>query len=282
MSCKWAGYKLQVGGIVVVLMMVLGGCTAVTPSPPPPITLSPHPPITPSPPKPDSGWQDIHPGLEQRTIRLFNEEGRQIEEISIFRLQPDFYEFAIAYRPGEPQLLSDWQTETGALLLLNGGFFMEDYVATGLTVVDGQAHGRSYDEFAGMFAVTGAGPEVRWLGTRPYNPHEPLNYALQSFPMLLKPGGQIGYLEVDVDKARRTVVGQDGDGRILFIIAPWGSFTLHELSLWLVNSDLNLDVALNLDGGTSSGLLLAEPEQKIPSFTRLPLVITIFPKEVIE
>lgn len=253
------------------------GCMLLTPTPEHLITLTPSPLLTPTPP-PDSGWQTLHPGLEQRVIRLLAADGRVREEISIFRIDPALSDFRVAYRPGAPQTLAQWRAETGALLVVNGGFFTEEFVATGLTVVEGQANGRSYGDFAGMFAVTAAGPEVRWLGVRPYDPNEPLLYALQSFPMLLRPGGQIGYLEEDGAAARRTVVAQDWHGRVLFILAPWGSFTLHQLSVWLAESDLNLDVALNLDGGTSTGLHLAEPEIVIPAFTRLPIVITVSPK----
>jgi uncharacterized protein YigE (DUF2233 family) len=211
-------------------------------------------------------------------IRLLAADGRMQEEISIFRIDPAAYEFQVAYHPGAPQTLAQWQAETGALLVVNGGFFTEAYVATGLTVIDGQSSGQSYGDFAGMFAVDGTGPAVRWLGERPYNPDEPLRFAVQSFPMLVKPGGQIGYPDEDGQASRRTVVGQDGDGRILFILAPWGSFTLHQLSAWLAESDLNLDVALNLDGGTSTGLHLAGPEMVIPAFTRLPIVIVVLDK----
>jgi uncharacterized protein YigE (DUF2233 family) len=248
-------------------------------------TSLPTDPLTPSPVHtlsatrpPDTGWQTLHPGLEQRVIRLFAPDGRLREEITVFRVDPELYDFRVAYRPGEPQTLAQWRAETGALLVVNGGFFTEAFVATGLTVVDGQSSGSSYGDFAGMFAVNAGGPEVRWLGARPYSPDEPLQYALQSFPMLVKPGGQIGYPDEDGAANRRTVVGQDGHGRILFIVAPWGSFTLHELSVWLAESDLELEVALNLDGGTSTGLHLADPELVIPAFTRLPVVITVLPK----
>lgn len=229
---------------------------------------------TPSPPA-DSGWQVVHPGLEQRIIRLFAESGRQREQITVFRLDPTLYDFQVAYRPGEPQTLTAWQAETDALLVVNGGFFTEQFFATGLTVIEGQVRGSSYGDFAGMFAVTDQGPSVRWLGSRPYNANEPLRFGLQSFPMLVKPGGIVGYERADNDQARRTVIAQDGDGRILILVAPWGSFTLQGLSQWLVQSDLNLDVALNLDGGTSTGLLLTQPELEIPSFVTLPIVITV-------
>ncbi|MBX3056218.1 MAG: phosphodiester glycosidase family protein [Anaerolineae bacterium] len=282
MSRRVAGGKWLVAGIacLICLMgcMLITSSVAPTSSPPHLLTPASSPPSPPTPsPPPDTGWQTLHPGLEQRVIRLLAADGRVREELSIFRIDPALYEFRIAYRPGEPQTLAQWQAETGALLVVNGGFFTEEFVATGLTVIEGQANGRTYGDFAGMFAVTEGGPEVRWLGVRPYNPNESLRYALQSFPMLLKPGGQMGYPDEDGAAARRTVVAQDGDGRVLFILAPWGSFTLHQLSVWLAESDLNLDVALNLDGGTSTGLHLAEPEVVIPAFTRLPIVITVFP-----
>ena len=79
--------------------------------------------------------------------------------------------------------------------------------------------------------------------------------------------------------ARRTAIGQDGNGRILFIFAPWGSLTLHELSVFLATSDLDLQIAFNLDGGPSTGMLLAgETAVEIPAFTLLPAVITVSPR----
>jgi hypothetical protein len=64
-------------------------------------------------------------------------------------------------------------------------------------------------------------------------------------------------------------------GRILLVIASTGPFTLTEMSSFLLNSDLDLAVALNLDGGGSSGLLLKEPPEGIAAYTSLPIVITI-------
>ena len=82
--------------------------------------------------------------------------------------------------------------------------------------------------------------------------------------------------------ARRTVVAQDRAGRILFFVANRGTFTLHGLSRYLVESDLELDVALNLDGGPSSGLLLAgegdDPRIHLAAFALLPVVIAAYPR----
>ena len=261
-------------------VVFLVGCTAVTtPSATPilpvvPTTISPT--VSPTPLVPDTGWEAARPGLERRVIRFFDMDGRLAEHLYILRFDPALYEFQVGYRPGEPLSLQDWQAETGALAVINGGFFTEDFTATGLVVVDGQASGTSYGEFAGMFAVTAVGPEVRWLGARPYDPNEPLQYALQSFPMLVKPGGAAGYMEAGGEAARRTVIGQDGDGRILVILAPRGRFTLTRLSQTLAASDLNLDTALNLDGGASTGLILTDPPASIPAYTLLPAVILVY------
>ena len=290
---EWASRRVA-GLCLMCNLLVLAGCTVVpfsqaqaptpilvapttevTPTPVPlhPVTLSPGHLVT--PPAPDSGWQLLRTGLEQRSITLHDEQGQPKERLYLLRLEPEVFQFGVAYHPRRPQSLAAWRAETEALLVVNGSYFTEEFVATGLIVTDGEASGTSYGSFAGMLAVTAAGPHLRWLQERPYDPAEPLQHALQSFPMLVKPGGQVGFPEEDGIRSRRTVVGQDREGRILFILAPWGSFTLHQLSNFMVGSDLNLEIALNLDGGTSTGLLLADPVQEIPALVPLPAVITV-------
>lgn len=131
-----------------------------------------------------------------------------------------------------------------------------------------------------MLAVTANGPELRWLAQQSYRPNEPLLAGLQSFPILVKPGGEIGFpaQHEDHQQSRRTVIGQDRQGRILFIVTPRGYFTLHQLSLYLANSDFDLDIAVNLDGGPSSGVLVADPSEGIVPFTPLPVIITVHPR----
>ncbi|MCB9434281.1 MAG: phosphodiester glycosidase family protein [Ardenticatenaceae bacterium] len=273
------------------LLWLLVGCGGERPLPTPVIPAT-VPPVLPTPTllptatvgeeTAVSGWQPIQPGLEQRTINLFDNDGRQVEQLYLLRLEPAAFRLRVGYRPGAPLALTEWQAETGARLVVNGGFFTEAWQATGLTVIDGAASGVSYEGFGGMLAVTEAGAEVRGLAERPFDPAEPLLYALQSFPLLVRPDGT-GFADEDNQPNRRTVVGVDRNGRFLFIIAPWGHFTLHQLSQYLLESDLDLDIALNLDGGTSTGLLLmgedgGETAVHIPAFTPLPTVILVEPR----
>jgi len=223
---------------------------------------------------PDTGWQEVQPGLERRHLFVFNAQNQLLDRLAILRLDPALFAVRVAYRPGEAQSLEAWQAETDALITVNGGFFTEGNIATGLTIVEGQPFGASYDDFAGMLAVTDSDVTLRWLRERPFDAQEPLRYAVQSFPVLV-PGGVLGFPDEDGVPARRTVIAQDRNGRLLFIIAPGGFMTLHQMSQWLVNSDLDLHIALNLDGGPSTGLLLADSDLAIPAFGLLPAVITV-------
>ncbi len=240
----------------------------VTPSPDHVVTM---------PPPPDSGWEPLQAGLERRTIRLLDDNGRQTEQLTLLRIDPALFDFRIAYSPGQPKSLATWQAETGGLIVINGGFFTEEFLATGLIVADGQVSGSSYVDFGGMVTVNENVVEVRSLRERPYAPTETFDYALQSFPMLVL-NGEPAYQNEDFNTARRTVIGIDDNGRVLLILAPWGSFTLAELSSYLASADFGLVQALNLDGGTSTGLVLAQPSESIPAFVAVPSVITVSPR----
>lgn len=215
-------------------------------------------------------------------IRLYNDEKQHIESLYMWRLDQSLFRLDVAYQE-TPQSLEDWQAETNALLVVNGGYFRvenERYFPNGLTVVEGQTLGSSYGDFAGMLAIREEWAEVRWIAEKPYDPNEMLLAGLQSFPLLVKPGGELGFPVESEDnlRARRTVIAQDKLGRILFLVTPRGHFTLHQLSRSLMESDLDLDIAMNLDGGPSTGILVASPREIIPSQTLLPFVILAYPR----
>jgi hypothetical protein len=275
--------QLRCFGLLITIILLLTGCefaqplSTVTSTPTATFTPTPPPTVTPTPEN-AAEWKQLQPGLEQRTIRLTN-EGKYLESLYILRLEPAYFRFDVAYDPNGLRL-DDWQAQTGALIVVNGGYFRqeeEQYIPNGLTVIDGIAMGTSYGDFGGMFAVTERGLELRWLAQQPYDPNETLQAALQSFPILVKPGGELGFPAEYEDNlpARRTVIAQDQAGRILLLVAPQGNLTLHQLSVSLTNADLKLDIAINLDGGPSSGILLGEPFERIPALSLLPIVITV-------
>jgi exopolysaccharide biosynthesis protein len=169
-----------------------------------------------------------------------------------------------------------------ALVVVNAGYFSPENRVTGLIISDGTRWGRSYSDYAGMLAV---GPDgqvtLRWLHTWPFNPNEKLAQAVQSFPVLVKPGGLMGF-PPDADEgepSRRTVVAQDTQGRIVLLASNQFRFSLHELAVWLSESDLELDIAMNLDGGASTGLWINGHDDNIDSQLPVPAVIAIEPTD---
>lgn len=273
MMKKWPGILLCIG------LLLMLACTmplfSPTPTPTPAVTPTPTPIPTPTPLPEDTGWQPIQPGIEVRSLNVTVDAN--VERVTVARLDPTAVMFRVLYAPGAPALISGWAQQTGAALVVNAGYFTEEQVVTGLTISNRERFGTPYDDFAGMFAVTDAGEvSVRWLRSWPYDPAEPLREAVQCFPVLVKPGGVMGF-PADADDgrpARRTVIAQDRDGRILMLIAPQGFFNLHALATWLADSNLDIDVALNLDGGASSGLWIPQVAQ-IDSLTAVPVVIAV-------
>jgi hypothetical protein len=232
----------------------------------------------------DTGWRILEDGLHLREIEVPANEERGSERLRLVRLAPASFSVRIRYDPADPRSVSGWAAESDAVLAVNGGYFSPEsekgYETVGLLVSDGQRWGTPLGDFAGMLAVGQDGQaSVRWLRHRPYNPAEPLAQALQSFPVLVKPGGIMGFPANadDSTPARRTVVGQDGEGNLFFVLAPRGTMSLHELAVLLAEPGLGLDVALNLDGGRSSGMWLEGTEWgvTVDSLSPVPSAVVI-------
>lgn len=263
-------------------IFLLVGCVIAQPPPTPTAlptqTLLPPATIAPTRVVLDTGWSFVQPGLEQRRISLVDNALPQ-DEYLIARIDADYLRFEIHYDSNDPKDLQTWAVETGAQVVMNGGYFdivNERYLPKGLLVIDGQAYGESLGDYAGMFVVDGNFSRLFWLRTEPYR-NEPHQYALQSFPMLVKPGGELGFPVENEDnlRARRTVVGQDRSGRFILFASAYPYFTLHQLSTYLVKSDLDLDIAVNLDGGPSTGMLISGSGAAVPAVSNLPIVITV-------
>lgn len=227
-----------------------------------------------------AGWNQIRPGLERRVIPVHDNQNRQVETVYVWRLDQAAFRLDVAYN-GTPKSLETWQQETNAFMVVNGGYYSINndwYTPDGLTIMNGEAYGRSFNGFGGMLAIDESRAELRWLVEKPYQAGEALRAALQAFPILVEPGGKLGFgaERENHASARRTVIGQDNNGRILFIVAPQGYFTLHQMSVFLTQSDLNLDIAINLDGGGSTGILVADPREIIPPTRLIPFVILAY------
>jgi len=260
--------------LVLISVIVLSGCALAdaTPTVVAP-TITPRPTATTRPV--DTGWQTIEPGVEYRELSIA--PGDRTERLRIARVDPAQARFRVLYNPDRPQRVSEWLTDSKALLAVNGNYFDPQNRALSLVIQDGRVSGVPYEGFGGMFAVGGDDVRVRWNVKEPYA-GERLSYALQNFPMLVLPGGTPN-MQID-DNGRvapRTAVAADRAGRIVFVVSPTSAFTLTEFGQWLAASDLDLDAALNLDGGTSTGLVLRSGDRTLgtDSWVGVPNVIVV-------
>lgn len=277
--------RVWVCAIIILASVILGSCGQVairihTPVPTQP-ALSPQtesnaPPQQPQPS--DSGWLPIEEGVELRRMRVLH--NTRLSPIHIVRLNPAFVSFHIAYTPDLPQSMATWCHPPNVLGAINGGFFEANYHTTALIISDGITYGSSYEGQGGMFAVdTNGTTSLRSLAEQPYNAeHEFVQNALQGWPMLIFPGSRLAYTNPDGgDTARRSVIAQDRAGNILLLAFAGSDFTLHDLAAWLLASDMDIDAAFNLDGGSSTGLCLNGQTERemIDAFGPLPSVLIV-------
>ncbi|MCS6882355.1 MAG: phosphodiester glycosidase family protein [Oscillochloridaceae bacterium] len=226
----------------------------------------------------DTGWLFAAPGVETRRLRA-SVAGRETT-ISAVRLDPQQVRFRVGYAPEAPLPLASWAEHAGARVAINGGFFDADGRSVALLVHDGQLEGSSYVGQGGMFAVSPGGAVwLQSLAESPFDPDVALAQALQGWPMLIKPGLGASYHAEDYDRARRSALGLDHGGRVVLIVASAPVFTLSEFSAWLAASDLELESAVNLDGGASSGLIVRSDSapERIEPFVPLPIVLLALP-----
>ncbi len=229
-------------------------------------------PDTAAPTTVDNQWQSLEPGLELREISY------DITNVQVLRIDPAYFRLRVGYDVASPGRVSEWAAALKSVAVINGGYFDPQGRATALTIFDGVVNGTSYDGFGGMLAVDSADTwSLRSLREQPYDSNEVLNQALQSAPMLVVHGAAIEQPNDDGDKARRSVIALDRRGRLLIIVCSWPSFTLTELSQWLVKQDLAIDAALNLDGGSSTGLVVSSESRafKLDSLVRVPQVLLV-------
>ncbi|MDX1993785.1 MAG: phosphodiester glycosidase family protein [bacterium] len=224
---------------------------------------------------PVSGWQELLPGLEQR---IDSPNDNFFAQIVLLRIDPAQFAFRVHYRPGAPLRLDEWQAELpGTVAFVNANFFSPQAEIEGLLIADGLIYGESFRDRGGLFGVQNGIPFVRSNITMPYL-GEPLEQAVQAFPVLIENGVQAYTSSAPDRTTRRTAIGQDNLGRIVLMATPLTGMTLVELSAYLASSDLGLVNAFNLDGGGSTMMAVAPGDYRLSSLDAVPAVLAVYPR----
>lgn len=235
---------------------------------------------TPTPTADATTWEPLAPGLERRFYRPG--DAYALTQFVVVRIDPALYTFRAHYQPRASLNVAGWrQALPGATAFINANFFDPQGNALGLVVADGVPYGQAYQGMGGMLQVQNGGVRVRSTILEPYA-GEPLEQAVQAFPMLMT-NGQASFANTQGDRiSRRTVVAQDVQGRILLIATTsLVGMRLVDLSTYLASTDLQIVNAVNLDGGGSTLLSLdvpGQPRYEILSLDAVPTVLAVYPR----
>jgi hypothetical protein len=170
----------------------------------------------------------------------------------------------------------------GALAVVNGGYFEADFRPSTWLKSKGVELGKKTD--TGKGGVLAIGAEVTYLGAFAGLTFEP-TLAIQSFPLIVEADGKLGIHRDDGRRAARTVACLVGNAlHFIVISAPRGEGpTLFESAALLSEpapQGFGCRVALNLDGGPSSGVWFAPhvPAKQRPPFAPVGYAIAIVPR----
>jgi len=231
----------------------------------------------------DANWSVLSNGVQYRRLGFRSSTGNDIS-VLVVRIDPRAADIKVRYEPSRARMIQDWRLALpGAVVIVNASFYAPPSVPVGLVAVDGTLFGSSIPrQDGGMFQIKNGAFKVRSLYLEPYNNTERFDQVVQGFPMLMV-GGQVApAFDPDLSSvtARRTVIAQDTQGRILFLVTPFSSVTLPDLAQWLGVSGLNIDSAVNMDGGGSTCMYLATggPSQFTQGLSPVPVVLAVYPR----
>lgn len=229
-------------------------------------------------------WTKITDGMEIKEIAVISDLGLESDVVTAIKIEQDKFNFELV-QESQAKSAFDWQEELNALLVVNAAFFNESYLPTGyLKSSDGAEYGNAYMEgengYTGAFIINDEGQvELRYLPTQNYGLAELDGFeaTLQTFPTLILPGGVASIINDSSKTANRTVLAESKSGDFYIFLSQQNSLTLLEMQDFLLNFEDKLDIAINLDGGTSSGVSIesGDFDYHLSSFY-VPSVIAIY------
>ena len=183
--------------------------------------------------------------------------------------------------------MADALTENSCSAGCNGGFFLKGYATSGLMISGGESLGKwgTASLLSGAI-LTDLSQRPGLIRRAEYKPGSAMEL-IQAGPFLVDQGLKVKGLS-SANPRRRTFVIHDGAH--LFAIGLSDAFTLDELgevlALPKVFGETKVHRALNLDGGTSSGIFydrgLERVNVNVEPFKRVRNFVGIAPREAIE
>ncbi|MFA5995547.1 MAG: phosphodiester glycosidase family protein [Patescibacteria group bacterium] len=198
-------------------------------------------------------WVTLTPDMQFKQLTLKNIDNSN-ELFNILKFSSTVHPVRLAIDSEHPKTIKQWQLELNAVAVINAGYFDENNDPTTRHVIDKKNYGPALTGNTG-FAYTTNNKQWQIISTQT----EVLTQAIwgvQAYPLLLN-NNQIAFAKGSDNIAQRTVIALDNQNQVYFITTEYGMLSLNQLADLLKNqTGLALQTALNLDGGTSTGLAI--------------------------
>ena len=233
-------------------------------------------------------WMDGPTGLAYRRLKI--KRGREFPGLDLLavRIDPKEYDFRVVAVPQNEipsSYISSVAAQEGAHFAINGSYFNSDLGILGLAISDGNVVSKmtTVGENRGIFYVDAKGRPG--LNHRDNFSTKNVSQALQSGPWLVRGGKRKTTYKNPDHVRRRSAMCVDDDGLLVFIITDTfiNGITLPDLAGLMEEEgagELFCREALNLDGGTSSQMMLWTGQNTIlvRGFINVPVYIVAVPK----
>ena len=208
-----------------------------------------------------SAWNEVEPGFQAREIPVMAGD-REVDRLYLNRFDPAKFRFVARNEPSGAKDIDQWEAALnpqgtgGTVLIVNGSYFGlkgeadTPFVSTGTRLGPGE-----YDAKAGAWVMNASGTHVVDLTGRDWRAVlENAENAMVSYPLLVGEDGRNNVRAKSNWLANRTFIAEDRQGRIIVGSTKDAFFSLDRLANFLLESELELKTALNLDGGPIAGL----------------------------
>jgi hypothetical protein len=175
------------------------------------------------------------------------------------------------FEKGTPLTVERWADLVGASVVFNAGQFDEHRRHLGWLKSEGRwLSPHQHPTFKGLF-LSGAQDGATWarvadLEQAPASIIKRYEHGVQSM-MLFDDQGHIR-VRHSSKSACRSVIAEDQAGRILLLVTA-GAVTLADFARWLLQQNLHLVRAMNLDGGVESQLFVRTPNTQFSFYGQL-------------
>lgn len=164
--------------------------------------------------------------------------------------------------------LESLETKFRPIAIVNGAYFQENFLPTGLLKIDNKVISNlNKVGSSGILALNKS--DVNIFHKKELDKYKDLYSELvQNGPLLVENNGKMGIYKDDQEYSARTVIGINKDNKTIIVVADHdASPSLWEISALLVKKEsdggFNCKIAINMDGGSSTGFRLNLPNERI-------------------